>query len=811
MFYNNIKIAFKNLLKRKGYFFLNTIGITIGMTCCLLIFHYVSYEKSYDEHIPEASNMYRLRLDNYQLNELSWKSATSYPAIGPAMKRDFPEVQDFCRLIDAEMLLSNKKNNIKFSETKGYFADASSISMLGIELLSGKTGDALKDPFKIVISEKMAKKYFGNENAFGKIMTFKSREQEWALEISGIFKDYPGNSHLAIEYLVSLDTYRSSVKKWTGNDIETLFDWYDFYTYLQLKPGTDVEKFESKFPAFCEKYMVVDLLNKTYDELHLLPVRDIHLRSNYNQEAEVNGNEQTVSFLFMIGIFIICIAWINYINLSTARSVERAKEVGIKKVIGALRYDLIKQFLVENFLMNGFSLLLSLLLFNVLLSSFDTFTGRDIATNISLSLKYWYLFSYIFIGGTAISGLYPAFILSGFQPIKVLKGAFKNTTKGVALRKGLIVTQFMISVILIAGTLIVYQQVNFMRNQKLGMSIDKILIVGGANTVGDSLYKRIINPFREELLQNPAIKGIAASDCIPGKEIYTTSGAKRLEANKDAYVTHYFINGNYDFVPVYEIKMLAGRNFSRDITSDKINKALINEQSLHVLGFRKAEDAINKQILVGDEDTVTVLGVMADFHQEGLQKTIEPIIIQLRASSRSFYSIKLDTKNVGKTIASIDKTWKTYFPGYPMEYFFLDNNFIQQYKIDELFGKVFGVFAFLAILIACSGLLGLSAYNVLQRSKEIGVRKILGATSQNILLILSKDFIRLIIVALILAIPLGWYIMNMWLQDFAYKIAIQWWTFAIAGIIALAIATITIILNAYKAVRENPVKSLRTE
>ncbi len=811
MLYNNIKIALRNLLKRKGYFFLNTISITIGMTCCLLIFHYVSYEKSYDGHISEAENIYRLRLDNYQLNELSWKSATIYPAIGPAMKRDFPEIQNFCRLIDAEMLLSNKTNNIKFSETKGYFADPSSISMLGMELLSGKQDMALKDPFKIVISEKLAKKYFGNENAFGKTITFKNREREWPLEVSGVFKDYPGNSHLNIEYLVSLKTYASQIKKWTGNDIETLFDWYDFYTYLQLKPGTNVEKFESKFPAFCKKYKMVDLQNKTYDELHLLPVRDIHLKSNYNQEAEVNGNHQTVSFLFMIGIFIICIAWINYINLSTARSVERAKEVGIKKVIGAFRSDLIKQFLVENFLMNVFSLLLSLVLFNILLSSFDTFTGRDVYTNISLSLKYWLLFGIIFIAGTAISGLYPAFILSGFQPIKVLKGAFKNSSKGVALRKGLIVTQFMISVILIAGTIIVYQQVSFMRNQKLGMSIDKILVVGGANVVGDSLYKNIVKPFREELLRSPAIKGIAASNYIPGKEIYSTSGVKRLEAGKDAYITHYFIDVNYDFVPVYEIQMLAGRNFSRDFASDKINKALINEQSLRVLGFRKPEDAINKKITLGGQDTLTILGVVADYHQEGLQKAIEPIIMQLRASSRSFYSIKLNTGDISSTIAAIDKSWKTYFPEYPMTYFFLDDNFIQQYKTDELFGKVFGLFAFLAILIACSGLLGLSAYNVLQRSKEIGVRKILGASSQNILLILSKDFISLIILALLLAIPLGWYIMNMWLQDFAYKITIQWWTFAMSGIIALAIAAITIILNAYKAVRANPTKSLRTE
>ncbi|MCD6065745.1 MAG: transporter permease [Bacteroidetes bacterium] len=810
MFNNYLKIAFRNLLKRKGYFLLNVLGITIGMTSCLLIFHYVSYEKSYDEQVPSADNMYRLRLDSYQQGKLSWKSATVYPAIAPAMKQDFPEVENYCRLIDAEISFVNQENNVKFQETKGYFSDPAFIPMFGLELTSGNAATALRDPHTIIISESMAKKYFGNQDPIGKVLMFKNRERDRPTEVSGVFKDRSANSHLAIEYLMSMETYRAEMMSY-GTNIENLFDRYDFYTYLQLKPGTNVQAFEAKFPAFCKKHMVVDLPNKTYDELHLIPVKDIHLKSNYNQEAEVNGNGQMVSFLFMIGLFIICIAWINYVNLSTARSVERAKEVGVKKVLGAFRSELIRQFMLENILLNTIGLMFSLCLFYFLLDPFDSFTGRDTATNISLSLSYWILFALVFVVGTVLSGLYPAFVLSAFHPIKVLKGAFKNTSKGTFLRKGLIIFQFTISVILIAGTIIVYQQVSFMRDQQLGMSIDQVLAVGGTNPVGDSAYKSTIQPFREELLQNPAIKGIASSTEVPGREIYSTNNVKRLEAGVDKYVTHYFIFANYDYVPVYSIRMLAGRNFSRDFPSDKINKVLINERSLHVLGFTTPEEAINKKIVIGAEDTATILGVMADYHHQGLQKAIDPILLDLKLGSRAYYSIKLDTKDLAGTIASIEKTWKAYFPEYPIEYFFLDDNFNQQYKTDALFGKVFGVFAVLAILIACSGLLGLSAYNVLQRSKEIGVRKVLGASTQNILVLLSKDFIWLIVVALVVAVPMGWYVLNMWLRDFAYRIDIHWWVFLLAGSLALLIACVTILLNAYKAVRENPVNSLRNE
>lgn len=562
-------------------------------------------------------------------------------------------------------------------------------------------------------------------------------------------------------------------------------------------------------PAFCDRYVEWTKNSSTYHEIYLTPLKDIHLHSNFNQEAEVNGNGQMVSFLFLIAIFIICIAWVNYINLSTARSVERAKEVGMKKVLGAIRSDLVKQFLVENFILNALGLVFSIGLFYLLLSAFDSFAGRDGVTGISLTASYWRIFILIFISGTFLSGLYPAFVLSNFTPIKVLKGIFKNSSGGVALRKSLIVLQFVITVVLIAGTVIVYQQVQYMRKQNLGVNINQTLILDGPSTLRDSLYEAIYQPFKTELLQQAGIKNVSASSNVMGQEIYWTNGSRQLSAPKEANVTLYNLGVDYDFIPAYDLKLKGGRNFSRAFGTDK-KTAILNERAMDVLGFKDAKEAINSKIK-RQGDTLTVVGIVANFHHQGLQKIIDPMIILPRPNMRRFYSIKIGSGSPKNTVAAVEKLWSKYFPGDPFTYFFLDDSYNEQYKTDILFGKVFSMFALLAILIACSGLLGLSAYNILQRNKEIGIRKVLGASVQNILLLLSKDFIRLIIISLVLALPVGWYAMNRWLQDFAYRIDIQWWVFAMAGLSALLIAGITIVFQTMKTVVENPVKSLRSE
>ena len=815
MFKNYLTTAFRNIFKRKGFSLLNIFGLTIGMSCCLLIFHYVSYERSYDDFVPDSKNVVRLRLDNYQKGKLAWKSATVYPAIAPHLKKDYPEVEDFCRIIDANLLLSTESNTLKFNEDKGYYAEPSFLSMFDLKLTEGNRKQVLDGPDKMIISESMAKKYFGSEEPVGKKLLQRDQSQTQAYEITGVFKDFPANSHLDIKYLVSWSTFSKYLRTQgdTSNALETSFGWYDFYSYLKLKPGTDWKKFEKKLPVFCDKYINSQewyKKNNNKAELYLMPVTDLHLYSNYNQEAEVNGNGQAVGFLFLIAVFIIGIAWINYINLATARSAERAREVGMRKVLGAARSNLIRQFMMESFLLNLIALLLAIGIFKLLLPAFDLFVGKDRYTGFTLTPFYWQLFFALFILGTFLSGIYPAFVLASFRPIIVLKGIFRNSSGGINLRKGLIVTQFVISVVLIAGTIIVYQQVRYMRNQKLGVNIDQTIVLKGAGSLQDSLYGTIFQPFKTDLLKQPEIKSVAASSNVMGREIYWTSGTRRLDAQNETSVTLYYMGIDDDFVPGYELKVFAGRNFSMDFKTDE-RGVLLNQKAVELLGYKNANEAINGKLARGRRDTLTVVGVVADYHHQGLQKIIDPMIFLFYPYTRGFYSLKVQTANLPQTIASINTVWDKYFPADPIEYSFLDETFSQQYKSDQLFGKVFGVFAFLAILIACFGLLGLSAYNVLQRTKEIGIRKVLGASVQNILLLLSTDFLKLIIVSLFIAIPIGWYVMHSWLKDFAYRTDIQWWVFIIAAVIAVLIAFFTISSQAIKAAVTNPVKSLRTE
>lgn len=812
MFKNHLTIAFRNLTKRKGYSLLNILGLAIGITCCLLIFQYVAYEKSYDDFHPKADQIVRLRLDSYQKGKLAWQSATSYPAIAPTMKRDFPEVENYCRLIDANLLLSNDERNIKFNELKGYFADASVLDMFNILLVKGNPKTALDGPDKMILSETMARKYFGSTDPIGKKLTVRGNLIR-NYEVTGVFKDYPSNSHLIINHLVSYSTLGKELRLQgdTSNATETAWGWYDYYVYLQLKPGTNKKQFEAKFPAFCDKYMNNNEWNKVNNvkaALSLIPLKDIHLYSNYNQEAEVNGDGKAVGFLFMIAFFIIAIAWVNYTNLATARSLERAREVGVRKVLGAVRANLITQFLIESFLLNLLAFILALIAAFFLAPSFSALIGSTANGNFYLPSMYWLGFLAMFFTGTFLAGIYPAFVLSGYHPVVVLKGLFKNTSKGLILRKGLIIGQFATSVILIAGTIIVYQQVQFMRNQKLGANINQTLVLQGANTVQDSVFQSVFQPFKNELLKRPDIKSVSTSTNVMGQEIYWTSGITRVGAANNEGVTLYHLGIDYDFIPAYEMKLVAGRNFSKSFETDK-KAVLINEKAAELLGFKNAEEAVNAK--VKRRDTLTIIGVVANYHHQGLQKAIDPMIFLLVPNSSNFYSLKTTSSNINATITAVQKSWDRYFPADPFNYFFLDETFNEQYKSDTRFGAVFGLFATLAIVIACFGLLGLSAYNVLQRTKEIGIRKVLGASVQNLLVLLSKEFLVLVLISLVVAIPVAWWVMNNWLQDFAYRIHISWWVFALAGFLAVFIAILTVSIQALKAAVMNPVKSLRTE
>ena len=812
MFKNYLTISLRNLSRRRGYALLNIFGLAIGITCCLIIFQYVAYEKSYDKFNTAAKNIVRIRLDSYEQGKLAYKSATSYPAIGPAAKKEIPGVEDFCRLYNQQQLLLNEQKNVKFNERKGYYADPSVINMLGVNMIKGNPNKVLNGVDKMIVSESFAKRYFGNSDPVGKTLVTKDPSYTESYIITGVFKDYPPNSHLVIDYLISYVTF-GKIRRLEGdtqNSTETGWRWYDFYTYLKLKPGTDLKKFDARLSSFCDTH--INSLGKNKGnhvtaELHVIPLTDIHLYSNANQEAEVNGDGQIVCFLFLIGIFIIVIAWVNYINLATARSVERAKEVGVRKVLGAGRSSLIRQFLAESFLLNFISLVIAFFAAYLLTPAFNQFVGRETVIGFTLPWAYLTGFLVLFFAGSFVAGIYPAFVLSGYQPVKVLKGNFKNTSSGIRLRKALITGQFITSVVLVAGTIIVYQQVSFMRSQKLGANINQTLVIEGAASLRDTVYSKVFQPFKQDVLNITNVKSVTASSNVMGQEIYWTRGVRRLGGNT-AEVTLYNLGVDYDFIPSFGIEIKAGRNFSKDFITDK-KAVLLNEDAAKLLGFKDAESAVNQKVI--PNDTLTVIGVVANFHQEGLKKSVQPMIILPRPNSRDYYSVKIGTGNIRETVAAVKSTWDRYFPSDPFKYSFLDESYNRQYKSDELFGSIFTMFAMLAILIACFGLAGLSAYNILQRRKEIGIRKVIGASVQQLLAMLVSDFLRLVVIALLISIPVTWLLMDRWLRSFAYRINIDWLVFALAGTIIIIIVIATISFQAIKAATANPVKSLRTE
>ncbi len=826
MYRNHLKIAIRGLLKKKGFSLFNVLGLVAGIACCLLIFQYIAFEKSYDTIPEKADQIGRLRLDLTDQGKVTMQSATVYPGLGTLLKKDFAEVENYCRIVSTRIswgknemvqnniVLANDDKNIRALENGGYYADPAFLPMFSISVINGDAASVLNGPNKMMLSESLAEKYFGHDDPVNKKITVREGGKSYYYEVTGIFKNYPANSHLSFNYLISYPTFVDKIRslgapKWL--DPETSLGWYDYYMYLQLSPGTSPVQFESKLTAFSDRYLISDGMRarNSRQDIHIMPLKDIHLRSHLNQEAGVNGDSKSVSFLFLVGFLIIAIAWINYANLATARSLERAKEVGVRKVLGALRRDLVGQFLTESFLVNMLAVVIAIGLAFFLADSFNKLIGSASASGFHLPSMYWVGFLCLFIGGTFLSGLYPAFVLSGYHPIAVLKGIFKSSAQGLTVRKSLIVGQFTTSIVLIAGTIIIYQQVNFMLNQKLGADIDQTLVLNGPGAKEDAAYQSSYQSFKNEVMQVGGVKSITASSGVMGKEIYMTNGAYLVNSKDKNAFTVYTLYVDDDFLSSYGLEFKAGRNFSKANVADE--KAIVlSEEAAKLLGINDPEKVIN-QLVSNYHDSMKVIGVVANYHQMGLSREMMPVVFVPKPGVNNFYSVKFQTAGLQDGIGSLEKIWIKHFPESPFNYFFLDELYGEQYKSDKMFGKVFGLFSFLAILISCFGLLGLSANNVLQRTKEIGVRKVLGASVPDLLYLLSKDFLLLIVIAFVVAVPLTWWIMNNWLHDFAYRISISWVVYLVAGVAALAVALAAISFQAIKAAIANPVKSLRTE
>ena len=811
-----LKVSFRNLWKYKSFSVINIGGLAIGMAACLLILQYVSFKLSYDQFHKKADNIYRVVNDRYQQGKLIQHGTITYSGVGRAMNDDFEEVIRNTRVAPSgEAIITY--NAKRFSEPDLFFADSNFLSIFDFPLVAGNRQTVLIRPNTVLVTEKLIDKIFEHEgedyNQFiGKAIKLWTDSMPY--EIEGVLKNVPENSHLQFQMLIS---YRTLVNAWKEADHD--FTQSDFWHYVQLKKGADHKAINAQMAGFSQKHFNGNKVSGSDEKFYLQPLSKAHLYSDFEYEIGRSSSATVVWALLIIALFIITIAWVNYINLATARSVERAREVGIRKVVGCERRQLIFQFLSESALVNLISMALAIVLVLLLQGAFNKLLNFELSLSYLLTKGmngYSILIGLISIvvAGIFVSGLYPAFVLSSFRPIAVLKGKFSSSQRGIFFRKALVIGQFAVTIGLIIGSLVVMQQIKYMNKKQLGFSMDQVLVINAPTlTQFDSTFISRVNTFKEELKQIAHVKAAATSWNVPGGDIGRSFNVRQLDSASTNQFTVRHTSVDYDFLDVYGIKLIAGRNFKptdHDPNGRNVRAMLINRSAARLLGFKSPEDAVGKTILRGQRKW-DVVGVVEDYHQKSLRHPLEPMIFMSFYSTNSSISVKLTPGDLPGTIAQIKKKYEAFFPGNLFAYNFLDEAFNRQYESEQLFSKTFGIFAGLAIFVACLGLLGLTMFATIQRTKEIGVRKVLGASVGNIVLLLSTSFLKLILLSAIVAFPLAWWAMNTWLDDFAYRISITWWVFILAGASALLIAFGTISFQAIKAAIANPVKSLRTE
>jgi putative ABC transport system permease protein len=793
MIKNYFKLALRKLWKHKVFSLINIMGLAVGMTACFLIYLYVHFETSYDSFNTKADRIYRVVTDIKTPSDmLHWSSTSAPMAIN--MQRDFPEVESAVRISGQSFLV--RKGNDKFQENNTIMADSTLFKIFDFPLIYGDKNTALKEPMSIVLSQTAAKKYFGNANPVGQNVLLTGAAIN--ATITGVMKDIPENSQIKADMIVSM----SSQQQIYGGSSDSAWGNFNLVSYLLLKPNTNPKTLASKFPAFIDSHTGKKLKEAQISyTLFLEPLRDVYLYST--RDDSKTGNIHNVYIFSIIAIFILLIACINFINLTTARSAERAKEVGIRKVAGAGRLQLAKQFIGESVVISFMAFIIAILLCSLLLPLFNQLAGKQVSSPFFYHPLYIVSLFFIAIGIGILAGFYPALVLSSFRPVAVLKGRFATGTKGILLRKGLVIFQFTISIILIIGTVIVYTQLNYMRSQDLGFSKDQEMVI-------DCNGDKNKDAFKESLSSVPGVLSTSFSSSVPGNgnstaysKVENKSGEMQT-ASLDIYMV------DFDYINQYKLKVIAGRGFSKDFGTDTTQAMVINESASNLLGYTSPQQAIGKRFDQWGRQG-KIIGVVKDFHYQALQQPIKPLTMRIEPGGYQFLSIKVATANLPSTIKSIESKWNQIIPNRPFDYSFLDESFDKQYRAEDRFGNLFFYFAILAIFISCLGLLGLASYSTIQRTKEIGVRKVLGASVPDIVNLLSKEFLKLVLVAFIIASPVAWLFMNKWLRDFAYRTSLAWWMFVFAGIAAIIIAFVTISFQAIKAAVANPVKSLRTE
>ncbi|HLK29389.1 MAG TPA: ABC transporter permease [Puia sp.] len=811
MLKNYLKIAWRNLRRNKTFSFINIIGLAIGLSCFLLISLYVLDELSFDKFYKNSDRIYRLNA-HIRFGGTDLNFPFSSDMMGQMLKKDYPQIEDYARVYNSSGSKLVKKGNDFINEQKVCHADSTFFRIFELPVIAGDVKNALNEPNTVVITEKIAKKYFGSTDAVGKVIETNDNNKT-LYKVNAIIKDVPHNSHFNFDFYFSMKNVDYNWGQFLS---------HNFHTYLLLKPGVSQKTVENKFTEYIDKYCLPEAkqfmkINTMEDfkkagnslEYDMTPLTKLHLYSNLQYEFLPGGNIQYVYIFSAVALLILVIACINFMNLTTARSANRAKEVGIRKVLGTEKKELITQFLVECTLMVTLSLLIAIGIAYLVLPLFNSVASKSMGlSNLFSPIILPLLIALPFVVGL-LAGSYPAFYLSSFKPIEVLKGKLKMGSKSGGLRNFLVGFQFFISIFLIIATIVIYRQLHFIQTKNLGFSKDQVLMIDGAYVLKNNL-----KPFKDEVLQLPGVSSGSVSGFLPvtstNRSDNTFSTSQIMDAKNGFDMQTWAVD--YDYIKTLGMQIVKGRNFSKDFGSDS-TAVVINESLAKSIGF---DDPIGKQIYStyysnnNQRIGYTIIGVVKNFNFESLKQNVGLLGLFLKPSL-GMISFKVNAANIPDVLKQVENKWKAMAPGIPFSYRFLDDAFNDMYNAEQKVGKIILIFSTLAILIACLGLFGLSTFIAEQRTKEIGIRKVLGSSVSSIVQLLSKDFIKLVAISFIVAAPLAWWFMNKWLQDFANRVDISWWIFLLAGALALIIALATVSFQAIKAALMNPVKSLRTE
>ncbi|WP_424003002.1 ABC transporter permease [Maribacter sp. IgM3_T14_3] len=803
-----LKIALRYLSKNKLYSFINIFGLAIGIASFVLIMLYINYEQSYDK-FEGSENIYRVYMDYLEGETFVPGDAQTYNLSGPTLKSEFPEVLDYVRFFYFEKMTFQLGERI-FEQPLGSLADPSYFDIFNYPLLKGEKEKVLSQPYSIVLSKSFAQKLFGNENPLQKTISAFRDGKEAVLTVTGVMDDIPKNAHYRNTFLISYETEKTCTD-WGPKAHELNWNANNYYTFIKLDPNTNAD-------VLRQKIIESDIEEDTEEQHNIEPIEDIHLYSNKPYEVSANGSITRVKFLMAIAFIILILSWLNYVNLSVTKSMERAKETGIRKVSGAQKSQLIIQSLFESILLNLIAIILSLLLVVIVLPLYNGITGKGLNLQLGSLSAFLPYFLFILFGMVA-AGLYPALLLSSYSPIKALKGKIQTSSQGLVIRKGLIVAQFLATIVLLIGTIVVTKQISFLESQPIGTDINQVIALKGevVTTKPDSLLINEYKVLEEELKKLPFVEKIAIAQSYPGDSfdnLSSTRGILLPNGIKEDDKLFYTYHVQPDYFDLVDIEFLAGGTFLPSSNFDG-KQVVVNETFLKNMGISSCDEILNKTVGFWGENEWRVTGVIKDYYHFGLKSPLLPMVIRYERDVNNIL-IKLDASAASVTgfessIAQIKSEWTKIFPKSTFNYTFLDQKFEAQYQEDKSFGAAFQVFTLLAILIAAMGLFGLTSYTVVQRKKEIGIRKVNGATIPQVLTLLNKDFVKWIGVAFVIAVPISWYVMSQWLEGFAYRTTFSWWVFALAGISALLIALLTVSWQSFNAAVANPVESLRDE